>query len=203
LVILALSPLIGFSGYFMAKTLNTIVSGQLESYAAAGAIAEETFTLIRTVTSFGLQKERVKLYDKELDIAAEKTTRQGFTMGLGFGAVMFFYFLSYAIAFWVGAILVVNSKNSAYDQHPVQPGAPPFCQVGQVAPSICSPQAKNNITFETIQDVCGCPFCQCGCYYTSGPNVTFASSCITGGDVVLTFFAVLIGSFAIGQAAPR
>jgi ABC-type multidrug transport system fused ATPase/permease subunit len=187
----------------MSKALNDIVGGQLESYASAGAIAEETFSLIRTVTSFGLQKARVVRYEKELDKAAAETTKQGFAMGWGFGLVMFFYFISYAIAFWVGAVLVVNSKNAAYEQHPLQPGQPlSFCNVNQTAPAACSPQA-NGARFETPADVCGCYLCKCGCYYTVAADPTFSSTCVTGGDVVLTFFAVLIGSFAIGQSAPR
>lgn len=203
LTILALSPLIGFSGYFMAKSLNDVVSGQLESYAAAGAIAEETFTLIRTVTSFGLQKKRISLYEDELEKAAKQTTKQGLAMGWGFGGVMFFYFISYAIAFWVGALLVVNSKNDAESQHPLTPGSPfSWCAVGQPINSSCSPQVKPGQTFETEADVCGCYLCKCGCYYTASAEFTTASTCTTGGDVVLTFFAVLIGSFAIGQSAP-
>ena len=188
----------------MAKSLNSIVNGQLESYASAGAIAEETFSLVRTVTSFGLQKQRIARYDKELDKAANETTKQGFALGWGFGSVMFFYFISYSIAFWVGAVLVVNSKNDAYDQHPLIPGlGDPNCTVGSIAPASCSPQANGIIRFETEQDVCGCALCKCGCYFTDAADPTFTSTCVTGGDVVLTFFAVLIGSFAIGQSAPR
>jgi len=70
----------------MAKSMGDIVSGQLKSYAAAGSIAEESFSLIRTVTSFGLQKDRIRKYEVELDKAAVQTTKQGLSMGLGFGA---------------------------------------------------------------------------------------------------------------------
>jgi hypothetical protein len=56
-----MGPFLGFSGYFMAKSMAELVSGQLDSYAAAGSIAEESFTLIRTVTSFGMQKRYVSI----------------------------------------------------------------------------------------------------------------------------------------------
>jgi len=189
----------------MAKTLGEIVTGQLESYAAAGAIAEESFSLIRTVTAFGLQKERIRRYEVELEAAAQKTTRQGFTTGVGFGSVMFFYFCSYAIAFWVGALLVVNAKNDAEVKYPMPvppPSDVPFCFVGGPVPDPCNPQGGNR-TFNTAADVCGCAFCRCGCYYSPTTEFVTTSSCTSGGDIVLTFFSVLIGSFAIGQAAPR
>jgi len=206
LVIIALSPLIGFSGYFMAKTMSQIVTGQLESYAQAGAIAEESFALIRTVTAFGLQKDRIRRYEVELESAAAKTTKQGFATGMGFGFVMFFFFCSYAIAFWVGAVLVVNSKTDAQVTYPLPsppPAEHPYCVVGGIVPPPCNPQGTN-LTFETAADACGCPLCRCGCYYiNSTTEFNYETSCTSGGDVILTFFSVLFGCFAIGQAAPR
>lgn len=44
------------------------------------------------------------------------------------------------------------------------------------------------------------PDCACGCY-PDFPSIT-ESKCVSGGDILLTFFAVLIGSFSLGQAAP-
>lgn len=205
LVILALTPLLGLSGYFMVKTVSDIVSGQLESYAAAGAIAEESISMIRTVTAFNLQKSKVDKYSEEVARAARKSTRQGIAVGIGFGAVMFFYYCSYSIAFWTGTVLIANSKSDAAAKYP--PLNPPsvntsFCAVGQPVPSICAAATEGPTVFETDADVCGCSLCQCGCFYAppGGPPTT-SSSCVTGGEVVLTFFAVLIGSVAIGQAA--
>ncbi|KAH9260236.1 hypothetical protein BASA81_001405 [Batrachochytrium salamandrivorans] len=204
LVIIALSPLIGLSGYLMAKTMAAAVTGQLVSYARAGSIAEESLRMIRTVTAFNMQHERVEKYEAELEAAAKKSTKQGLSSGLGMGSVMFFYYVSYSIAFWAGATFIVESKNSAVEKYPLlnSSSIPDFCQVGGSVPPQCSAGAMG-LTFDTDADVCGCAFCGCGCYpLNEDGTMTTTSICTTGGDILLTFFAVLFGSFAIGQAAP-
>ncbi|KAH9253392.1 hypothetical protein BASA81_008743 [Batrachochytrium salamandrivorans] len=204
LVIIALSPLIGVSGYIMSKTMAEAVSGQLTSYAKAGNIAEESLRMIRTVTAFNMQQERVQKYENELEAAAKKSTKQGLSSGAGMGSVMFFYFVSYSIAFWAGATFIVESKNSAVENYPLlnSSSVPDFCRVGGSVPPQCSAGVLG-LTFDTDADVCGCAFCGCGCYpFNADGTVATTSTCITGGDIILTFFAVLIGSFAIGQSAP-
>ncbi|KAH9257714.1 hypothetical protein BASA81_004172 [Batrachochytrium salamandrivorans] len=204
LVILAIGPLLMLSGYFMAKSITELVNGQLESYAAAGQIAEETFTLIRTVTSFGMQEHQIAKYESELDKSAVKQTEQGRSFGLGFGSTMFVYFSSYAIALYVGGLLITQSKVDLANQYPLSSspvaGNLSFCQVGGQVPQLCAGASLSlNVEyFETEADVCGCAYCGCGCWAEG----TTTSRCTSGGDVVLTFFSVLIGSFAIGQATP-
>jgi ABC-type multidrug transport system fused ATPase/permease subunit len=199
-----LTPLLGIAGYLMVKATSDILTKQLDAYAIAGGVASESLTLIRTISAFNLQRHQLDKYHKELNKAAVKAREQGFASGLGFGSVNFAFFVSFSIAFYVGSVLVINSKNAAQELHPLaSPPLLPFCQVGAEAPDICTTSDKGIVLFETAADVCSCPLCQCGCFpadpVTGGIN--FNSQCVTGGDVVLTFFAVLIGGMSLGQIA--
>lgn len=138
LVIIAVSPFLGISGYFMSKAITKLLNGQLESYARAGAIAEETFRLFRTVTAFGLQNDRLKGFVNELNIANKKSENQGMSTGLGFGSVFLVYFASYALAFYVGSVLLINSRVNAEAASPM-PSTPiaPECRVGGQVPALC------------------------------------------------------------------
>lgn len=202
LLILSITPFLAASGYFMNSGLNKLVSGQLQVYAAAGAIAEETFSLIRIVTSFGMQERQVEKFNDELVKSGYQAKKQGVTLGLGFGSTMGIYFASYALTFYVGAVLIANSKTDAQAAYPLVPSG--YCQVGALVPANCTTQQDQVgvLTFASAPDVCACPGCNCGCYYNVTGDFASNSRCMQGGDVILTFFAVLIGSFGIGQAAP-
>jgi ABC-type multidrug transport system fused ATPase/permease subunit len=193
LVILAVAPLLALSGAFMANTMGKLVSGQLESYARAGAIAEESFSLIRTVTGLGVQEKRVALYNKEMSDATARATTGGRAQGLGFGFTFFSFFATYGLAYYVGAVLIANSHASLESQFPLSATPPqPYCRVGGLAPAGCTAALSDVgfITFQTTADVCACYACGCGCYH-NGP--TSKTQCTSGGSVVLTFFAVLMG----------
>jgi len=116
---------------------------------------------------------------------------------------MLTYFGSYGLALWVGSVLIVNSRSAMEQQYPLNTTtAPSFCRVGAVVPYDCAdPPAQNGtLTFGTAADVCACVLCECGCY----PNGPFGDDvCVTGGNVLTAFFAVVIGAFGIVRAASR
>lgn len=56
LVVLAVAPLLVASGAFFAKMSTDAVSEGQTSYAKAGAVAEETFSMIRIVASYNLEE---------------------------------------------------------------------------------------------------------------------------------------------------
>jgi len=205
LVIFAFLPLMAIAGTIMGKAIQQLTSGQLESYARAGSVAEETFQLFRTVTSYSLQFVRLDKYAEHLKYAEAQASKQGLSMGLGFGLMLFSVFITYSINTYLGAVLVTNSRLDAAEKYPAQTNAtwlPSFCQVGQQIPQNCSSEGVP-VFFETSADICNCAWCQCGCFYSATPGVyQFESTCFTGGDVMLTLLSVIIGSFALGQAAP-
>uniref|UniRef100_A0A669QVL9 ATP binding cassette subfamily B member 4 n=1 Tax=Phasianus colchicus TaxID=9054 RepID=A0A669QVL9_PHACC len=60
LVILALSPVLGFSSALWAKMISTFTNKELTAYAKAGAVAEEVLAAVRTVVAFGGQRKETE-----------------------------------------------------------------------------------------------------------------------------------------------
>ena len=53
LVMISLTPIIGVSGALSARVMAAFSSKEQVAYAAAGSIAEEVISSIRTVVAFG------------------------------------------------------------------------------------------------------------------------------------------------------
>jgi ATP-binding cassette, subfamily B (MDR/TAP), member 1 len=54
---LAVTPLLGVAGGFMAMTLSSMTKRGLDAYGNAGGVAEECISNIRTVTTFNAYKK--------------------------------------------------------------------------------------------------------------------------------------------------
>jgi ATP-binding cassette subfamily B (MDR/TAP) protein 1 len=193
LVILAVAPLLGIGGAFLMKVMGDLTSEGLGSYATAGGIAEEAFGMIRTVASLGAEPRLEKKYQAELVTAEKSGIRKAKLTGIGLGFTMGVYFACYALAFWYGSVLVIADRESAAEDYPYDPlltinGT--VCTVGGLSPDVCG-----SVIFNDFTDVCACAYCNCGCF-DSGAD------CLEGGSVMLVFFAVVMGSFALGQASP-
>ncbi|CAJ0913935.1 1048_t:CDS:2, partial [Entrophospora sp. SA101] len=107
----------------------------LDAYAAAGGVAEQVLSGIRTVVAFGGEQREIQRYISKLEIAYKFGKRKSIVNGLGMGFMLIAMFGSYGLAFWYGSILIVNGEEN-------------------------------------------------------------------GGDILNAFFAVMIGAFSIGNAAP-
>ncbi|XP_064862535.1 ATP-dependent translocase ABCB1-like [Oncorhynchus nerka] len=59
LVILAVSPVLGFSAFIFSKVLTSFTSLEQSAYAKAGAVAEEVISSVRTVFAFGGQQKEI------------------------------------------------------------------------------------------------------------------------------------------------
>ncbi|CAB4481222.1 uncharacterized protein OCT59_003157 [Rhizophagus irregularis] len=136
LVLTAIIPLLAIAGGVMAKAISDDASKGQDSYAAAGAVAEQVLSGIRTVISFGGEKRELARYKNKLDDAYKTGVKKAFISGTGLGAMMGIMFGSYGLAFWFGSILVVRGEQ-------------------------------------------------------------------TGGEVLNVFFAIIMGAFSIGNAAPH
>ncbi|KAM4602092.1 bile salt export pump isoform 1-T1 [Polymixia lowei] len=110
LVIIAASPLIGVGAGLMALFVAKLTGMELQAYAKAGAVADEVLSSIRTVAAFGGEKKEVDRYDKNLISAQRWGIRKGLIMGFFTGYMWFIIFLCYALAFWYGSSLVVDTK---------------------------------------------------------------------------------------------
>uniref|UniRef100_A0A8C1JKT2 Bile salt export pump n=1 Tax=Cyprinus carpio TaxID=7962 RepID=A0A8C1JKT2_CYPCA len=104
LVIISVSPLIGVG--FVAKLTGL----ELQAYAKAGAVADEVLSSVRTVAAFGGEKKEVQRYDRNLISAQRWGIRKGLIMGFFTGYLWFIIFLCYALAFWYGSSLVVDTQ---------------------------------------------------------------------------------------------
>lgn len=81
-----------------------------DSYAAAGSIAEQVFSGIRTVVAFGGEKRELTRYKNKLNDAYKIGVKKAFVTGTGLGFMMLIMFGSYGLAFWYGSILVVRGE---------------------------------------------------------------------------------------------
>ncbi|KAJ8900790.1 hypothetical protein NDN08_000090 [Rhodosorus marinus] len=115
LVILAVTPLLAASGYLFAKMSADAVGEGQTAYAKAGAIAHESFSMIKIVASYGLEASEIERYGEALKAAISSGIRKSFWMGLGMGLTMFVILCSYGLAFWYGNKLVRDEVMSAAD----------------------------------------------------------------------------------------
>ncbi|CAK8671951.1 unnamed protein product [Clavelina lepadiformis] len=110
LVIMAISPLLGIGAALMGRFVANMTSKELQAYAAAGSVAEEVLSSIRTVAAFGGEKKEVERYDKNLESAEKQGIKKGMTQGFFSGYMWCMIFLSYALAFWYGSTLVLDER---------------------------------------------------------------------------------------------
>ncbi|KAI8806224.1 P-loop containing nucleoside triphosphate hydrolase protein [Cladochytrium replicatum] len=107
LVLLAALPIMGIVGTVMVRLITRFVRKGQDSYADAGAVAEQVIAGIRTVYSFSLQKRFAQKYGEQLDRAYANDVKKGLSLSTGFGAFMLTIFATYALAFFYGSRLVL------------------------------------------------------------------------------------------------
>ncbi|KAL1777610.1 multidrug resistance protein 1 isoform X2, partial [Sigmodon hispidus] len=112
LVILAVTPLIGLSSAMWAKVLTSFTNKELQSYAKAGAVAEEVLAAIRTVIAFGGQKKELERYNKNLEEAKIVGIKKAITANISIGIAYLLVYAAYALAFWYGTSLVLSNEYS-------------------------------------------------------------------------------------------
>ncbi|KAI5107316.1 bile salt export pump, partial [Silurus meridionalis] len=110
LVVIAVSPLIGLAAGLMAMAVAKLTGHELQAYAKAGAIADEVLSSIRTVAAFGGEDKETERYDKNLEEAQNWGVKKGTIIGVFQGYLWCIIFLCYALAFWYGSKLVIDTK---------------------------------------------------------------------------------------------
>lgn len=106
---LATLPLLAGAGGAMGYFITKYTLKSQDSYAEAGAVAEQVFSGIRTVYSFSLQSRFATLYEGKLGKAMKTGIRRGQILGFGFGSFMFILFGTYGLSFWYGSQLTRNN----------------------------------------------------------------------------------------------
>ncbi|XP_037542359.1 bile salt export pump [Nematolebias whitei] len=110
LVVIAVSPLIGIAAGLMATAVARLTGRELKAYAKAGAVADEVLSAIRTVAAFGGEEKEVERYDRNLVEAQNWGVKKGSIIGVFQGYLWCIIFLCYALAFWYGSKLVIDTK---------------------------------------------------------------------------------------------
>lgn len=105
LAVLATTPFLAITAAIMAKLTADGTEDGLDAYSAAGSVASEAISMIKTVTAFGAQKEEEERYEKELNKAYKSEVRKGFTMGIGLGLVMLCFLCIFGFSLWFGNFL--------------------------------------------------------------------------------------------------
>ncbi|PIO70844.1 ABC transporter, ATP-binding protein [Teladorsagia circumcincta] len=108
LVMMAVAPFIVFSASWMSKIVATRTQVEQETYAVAGAIAEETFSSIRTVHALCGHRRELTRFEAALEKGRKTGLVKYFYMGVGVGFGQMCTYVSYALAFWYGSTLIIS-----------------------------------------------------------------------------------------------
>jgi ATP-binding cassette subfamily B (MDR/TAP) protein 1 len=91
--------------------LSTKFSRQeMEAYGAAGSIAEEVLSSIRTLVAFDGQEKEITRYEKHLQSAKRNNITKNLFSGISNGFMWFFVYASYALSFWYGVGLILEER---------------------------------------------------------------------------------------------
>ncbi|CAL1267612.1 unnamed protein product [Larinioides sclopetarius] len=112
LVTLSVTPILTVAMGILTKVQAAVTREESEAYGAAGAVAEEALSSIRTVVAFGGEQKEIQRYDKCLAPARKKGIKRGFMTSIGSGLTWFCIFAGYALAFWYGVKLIVDDKDN-------------------------------------------------------------------------------------------
>ncbi|WCJ23197.1 ABC transporter B family member 11 [Euphorbia peplus] len=112
LVVLALIPFMGVSGYVQLKSMKGFNANGKKMYEEASQVASDAVSSIRTVASFCCEENVMQTYQKKCDGPLKQGMKRALICGIGFGLAFFFVFLFYGVSFYVGALLVGSGKTT-------------------------------------------------------------------------------------------
>ncbi|KAL7061746.1 hypothetical protein AAHC03_0740 [Spirometra sp. Aus1] len=110
LVGLAITPLVLASFLILALSLRKFSIKEISSYEAAGTIATEVLTAIRTVFAFSGQEKECTRYENELRASSRIFFLKSVFVGLGTGAIGCTIFIDAAICFTYGVKLILDEN---------------------------------------------------------------------------------------------
>ncbi|KAG8190233.1 hypothetical protein JTE90_011954 [Oedothorax gibbosus] len=107
LATLSYAPITSFAMAIMSKIQTSVSREEMQAYGAAGAVAEEVLSAIRTVVSYGGEEKEVQRYNKCLVPARKKGIKRGFITALDGCFTWTCSTLGFSLAFWYGIKLVL------------------------------------------------------------------------------------------------
>lgn len=146
-------PLLGGASMLMAQTLKRRTGTGANFYADAGAIAQEVFSSIRTVTAFGGQKREIERYNRKLASAESEAIKSAMFTGASMGFVFMIIFCTYSLGFYYGGTLIGHGMTAGAVVNvffAIIIGAFSLGQVGPNISAIGSAIGAGTKIFETI-----------------------------------------------------
>ena len=220
LVILATTPLIFMSTMMLVKTVATLEKS-VEAYKAADAVATESLNAIRVTNALNIQPVMAKRYNSHLGAAEKEAATRTWKAAFSGGSLYGTMFLMYSLGLWYGNKLVADSMDDALKKYPPPDGltdassiswsmhneyAEPYCGFYKNS-SIISGSDSYSQCMCKLEYPAGYESPNCGCGYRTVNSVgsllgDTSDACMSGGTVVMVFFSILFGGFALGQAGP-
>ena len=220
LVILATTPLIFMSTMMLVKTVATLEKS-VEAYKAADAVATESLNAIRVTNALNIQPVMAKRYNSHLGAAEKEAATRTWKAAFSGGSLYGTMFLMYSLGLWYGNKLVADSMDNALKKYPPPDGltdassiswsmhneyAEPYCGFYKNS-SIISGSDSYSQCMCKLEYPAGYESPNCGCGYRTVNSVgsllgDTSDACMSGGTVVMVFFSILFGGFALGQAGP-
>ena len=111
LVIMGIIPFIVLGAGLLSRQVARMTSLELKAYGKAGAVAEEVLSAIRTVNAFHGQHKETDRYDKNLGAAEAQGIKKGMVNGIFLGYSWCIIFITFAVAFGVGALIFEYSSD--------------------------------------------------------------------------------------------
>ncbi|CAF4201074.1 unnamed protein product [Rotaria magnacalcarata] len=104
-------PLVIVTGKLFSKAITKETFNEFNAYSKAGHIAQEVFSSVRTVLSFNGAKFAHQQYTQKLEGCQRSSIKKGFVYGLFRGWMYFNLYLTYAVGFLCGLLLMNAKKN--------------------------------------------------------------------------------------------
>lgn len=115
LVIFSIAPFIVVTATLFGTLSSQATSSTQGAYGAAGAVASEVISQIKTVTSYNGQESEAKRYEKHLEAAYKLGVKKAVFSGIALGSTYFVMFAALAVAFSYGASQVRKGSISPGD----------------------------------------------------------------------------------------
>lgn len=117
LVMLSCAPVIIICNGIVSKVQTSLTAQEMASYSNAGSVAEEVLSSIKTVMAFSGEDKEVERYKAQLEGSQRMGIRRGLLSGIGGGVMWFIIYSCYALAFWYGVSLILESREADNDEY--------------------------------------------------------------------------------------
>ncbi|KAI8847954.1 P-loop containing nucleoside triphosphate hydrolase protein [Chytridium lagenaria] len=106
LVLCSVFPLLAGVATLMGRAIKSRTGQGTDSYAQAGAIAQEALSAIRTIVAFGGEKREIARYKIKLEEGEKSGRKIVLVNAASIGAVMCVIFSTYSLGFYYGGTLI-------------------------------------------------------------------------------------------------